>query len=328
MAQVSAKAGKRSGENPRSSGAISHPLLKSTARHVRGNWQLYLLLVLPVAFLVTFNYIPMVGAQIAFRNYNPVLGIWRSPWIGLQEFYFWIDSPYFGVVMENTLVLGVYSLAVMIPAAIVLAIALNEVGNLLFKRFLQTVTFTPYFISVVVLVGLMEIMLSPSSGPLAGLWHVLGLGAVPNLFGEPGAFPSLYVWSGVWQGTGYGAVIYLASLTNASKELADAARVDGANRIQRIIHVDWPTIQPTVVILFILAIGNILGASFEKVYLMQTPLNLSTSEVISTYTYKVGLLDANFTFAGVVGLFNSVIGFILIMITNLIARYVSGSGLF
>lgn len=297
-------------------------------KQIRRHWALYLLMIVPLAFLITFSYVPMAGAQIAFRDYNPIQGIWNSPWIGMQEVDFWIQSPYFWPIVTNTLVLGLYSLAVGTPAAIILALALNEVKLAFFKRSVQLITFAPYFISAVVLVSLLQIMLAPTVGPLADLYRVLGLGTPPDLFASPSAFPSLYVWSGVWQTSGYGAVVYLAALSNASPELYEAARIDGASRIQRIIHVDWPVLKPTVIILFILTIGTVLGASFEKVYLMQTPLNLSTSEVISTYTYKMGLVDANFTFAGVVGLFNSVVGFILVLLTNIVARFVSQTSLF
>ncbi len=302
---------------------------KSLAKRIIRHWQLYAMISLPLAFLAIFNYWPMLGIQIAFRMYNPVGGIWHSPWIGMQEMQFWLQSPYFWPTLDNTLTIGVYSLIIGTIASIVLAIALNEVKHLWFKKTIQTITYIPYFVSAVVLVGMMQILLAPSASPLAGLFHLFGVSNVPDWMSSPGAFSSLYVWSGVWQTTGYGAVIYLAALSNVNPELYDAARIDGASRFQRILNIDWQGIKPTVIVLVILAIGGLLNAaSLEEVFLMQNPLNMSTSQVISTYTYQVGLVDANFSFATAVGLFNSVIGFILLVIANIVARYVSDTSLF
>jgi putative aldouronate transport system permease protein len=295
------------------------------ARH----WQLYILIAAPTAFLAIFNYWPMLGVQLAFRNYNPRLGMWGSPWIGMQEINLWLQSPYFWPVLQNTLVIGVYSLIVGTIAAIVLALALNEVKHRWFKSTIQTVTYIPFFVSVVVLVGMMQLLFATSDSPWARLYSGLGVHPASDLFGNPTAFSSLFVWSGVWQATGYGAVIYLAALSSVSPELYDAARIDGASRIQRMLNIDWQAIRPTVVVLVILAVGGLLNAaSFEKAYLLQNPLNLSTSEVISTYVYKIGLQNGDFSFAAAVGLFNSVVGFVLLLITNLVARIVSKTSLF
>jgi putative aldouronate transport system permease protein len=294
---------------------------------IRRHWQLYLVIALPTAFLITFNYIPMVGVQIAFRDYNPIGGMWGSPWIGWQEFQFFVQSPYFWPLIQNTLTLSLYALLIGTPATVILALALNEVKHAAFKRAVQMVTYAPYFISTVVLVGMMEIILSPTNGLLNQLTAVVGVHP-PDLLGSPTAFPSLYVWSGVWQETGYGAVIYLAALANVNLELYEAARIDGASRWQKILYIDFPAIRPTVIILTILAVGNLMGVGFEKVYLLQTPLNLSSSEIIATYVYKNGLLDANYSFAAAVGLFNSVINFLLILIVNFIAKRVSDTSLF
>jgi putative aldouronate transport system permease protein len=294
---------------------------------IRRHWQLYLVIALPTAFLITFNYIPMVGVQIAFRDYNPIGGMWGSPWIGWQEFQFFVQSPYFWPLIQNTLTLSLYALVVGTPATVILALALNEVKHAAFKRVVQMVTYAPYFISTVVLVGMMEIILSPTNGLLNQLTAVVGLHP-PDLLGSPTAFPSLYVWSGVWQETGYGAVIYLAALANVNLELYEAARIDGASRCQKVRYIDFPAIRPTVIILTILAVGNLMGVGFEKVYLLQTPLNLSSSEIIATYVYKNGLLDANYSFAAAVGLFNSVVNFLLILIVNFIAKRVSNTSLF
>ncbi|HZS87219.1 MAG TPA: ABC transporter permease subunit [Chloroflexota bacterium] len=301
--------------------------VRRTWLKIRRHWQLYPVIALPTAFLITFNYIPMVGVQIAFRDYNPIGGIWGSPWIGLQEFQFFFQSPYFWPLIQNTLTLSLYALLVGTPATIILALALNEVKHAAFKRTVQMITYAPYFISTVVLVGMMFIILSPSTGLVGQIAGLLGVPA-PNLLASPDAFPSLYVWSGVWQETGYGAVIYLAALATVNLELYEAARIDGASRWQKIRHIDLQAIKPTVIILTILSVGNLLGIGFEKVYLLQNPLNLSTSEVISTYVYKNGLLDANYTFAAAVGLFNSLVNFVLVLIVNFVARRVSNTSLF
>jgi putative aldouronate transport system permease protein len=238
-----------------------------------------------------------------------------------------VQSPYFWPLIQNTLTLSLYALLIGTPATVILALALNEVKHAAFKRAVQMVTYAPYFISTVVLVGMMEILLSPTNGLLNQLTAVVGVHP-PDLLGSPTAFPSLYVWSGVWQETGYGAVIYLAALANVNLELYEAARIDGASRWQKILYIDFPAIRPTVIILAILAVGNLMGVGFEKVYLLQTPLNLSSSEIIATYVYKNGLLDANYSFAAAVGLFNSVVNFLLILIVNFIAKRVSNTSLF
>jgi putative aldouronate transport system permease protein len=291
-------------------------------------WQLYLLISVPTAFLIVFNYLPMVGAQLAFRDYSPLQGIWGSPWIGTQEFTTFFASPYFWPVIKNTLVLGLYSLLAGTPAAIILALLLNEVKHGWFKRFTQTVTFFPYFISVVVLVGMMNILLSPTIGVLAQVYALFGVHNPPDLLGDPNAFASLYAWSGVWQTTGWSAVIYLAALATVDPSLYEAAQIDGASRLQRMLHIDLAAIRPTIVVLVILAAGSVMAVGFEKVYLMQNPLNLSTSEVINTYVYKIGLLNDDFSFSSAVGLFNSAINFVLILVVNLVARRVSDTSLF
>lgn len=298
-------------------------------RNAKRHWQLYILISIPTAFLIAFNYWPMAGIQVAFRMYNPIGGIWHSPWIGMQEMDMWLQSPYFRPILQTTLVIGIYSLVAGTLASIILALALNEVKHVWFKKSVQTITYVPFFISAVVLVGMMQILLATTGSPFADIFQLFGIKNVPDLMASPGAFSSLYVWSGVWQATGYGAVIYLAALSNVNPEMYDAARIDGASRFQRIWNIDWQAIKPTVIILVILAIGGLLNAaSFEKVYMMQNPMNLSSSEVISTYTYKVGLLDSNFSFATAVGLFNSVVGFVLLVIANLVARFVSATSLF
>jgi putative aldouronate transport system permease protein len=297
-------------------------------KRMLGIWQLYALISVPLAFLIVFNYIPMVGAQLAFRDYSPLQGMWGSPWIGTVEFTNFFDSPYFKQVIVNTLVLGVYSVAAGTPAAIILALLLNEVKHAWFKKTVQTVTFLPFFISVVVLIGMMNIVLSPTAGILGQFAGLLGVRHPPDILANPNAFASLYVWSGVWQTTGWGAVIYLAALATVDPTLYEAATIDGASRWQRMLHIDLPAIRPTIVVLTILAAGNVMAVGFEKVFIMQNPLNLSTSEVINTYVYKIGLVNDDFSFSSAVGLFNSTVNFVLILTVNFVARRVSDTSLF
>lgn len=295
---------------------------------VRRHWQLYVMLVPPLTFLAVFNYWPILGAQIAFRAYNPVQGIWHSPWTGLLQFRQWVSNPEFWPVIRNTLVVSVYSLGVSIPATIVLALLINEVRHHRFKKFVQSVTYFPYFISVIVLVGMMQLLLNPTTGLMQQIGNALGLHHLPDLFGSSGAFSSLYVWSGVWQETGYGAIIYLGVLATVNIELYEAARLDGATILQKIRYIDFPAIRPTIVILLILGLGSVLGVGFEKVFLLQNPLNVSSSQVVSTYVYQMGLVQANFSFGTAVGLFNSAISLVLIVAANFAARRLAGTSLF
>lgn len=292
------------------------------------HWHLYVLIALPCAFLLTFHYIPMVGIQIAFRNYDPIQGVWGSPWTGLAQFQAWVANPDFWPVIRNTLVVGGYSLLAGTPCTIILALALNEVRHRRFRKAVQNITYFPYFISVIVMVGIMQLVLSPQTGLLTQLAGVFGIHQIMDLFGSAAAFPSLYVWSGVWQESGYGAIIYLGVLSTVDPTLYEAARMDGAGILQKIRHVDLPAIRPTIVILLILQLGGLLGVGFEKVYLLQSALNLSTSQVISTYVYTFGLVQDNFSFGAAVGVFNSVIGLILILSANFVARRVSDTSLF
>jgi putative aldouronate transport system permease protein len=301
-----------------------HVLKKSLTRH----WPLYAIIALPTAFMLVFSYWPLLGVQIAFRNYSPVKGMWRSQWIGFEEFHQFFTSPYFWPLIRNTLSLSVYYVVLSIPCAVILAVSLNEVRHERFKKLVQMITYAPYFISTVILVGMMQIVLSPSSGPLTQLFHEFGVNNPPNVMASARGFSSLYVWSGVWQETGYGAVIYLAALAGVNPELYEAAKMDGASRLQKIWYIDLPGIMPTIIILTILSVGGLLSVGFEKVYLMQNDLNLSNSEIISTYVYKIGLINANFSFAAAVGLFNSFVGLILISAVNFVARKVSDSSLF
>ncbi|GAA5003571.1 ABC transporter permease [Actinopolymorpha pittospori] len=297
-------------------------------RQIRHGWQLYLMLLLPVAYVLVFQYWPMFGVQIAFRNYNVVQGITGSPWVGLQNFERFIDSYMFWPVIRNTIVLQGYELVATFPLPIVLALALNYVRLRWFKRSVQMITYAPHFISTVVIVGMLFVLLDPRTGLLNNLLGLVGIDAI-DFMGNPDYFRHLYVWSGVWQSLGFNAIIYLAALAGIDPELHEAAIVDGATKIKRIWHIDLPGIAPIAVILLILNIGSILSIGFEKALLMQNPLNLATSEVIDTYVYKVGLASdvPQFSYAAAIGLFRSVVGLLLLVLANQLARRFAKSSL-
>ena len=283
------------------------------------NWQLYIMIAPAILLVFIFNYIPMAGAQIAFRDYNPIGGIWGSPWVGLKNFEWFFSIPDAWRMIRNTLVLSGLGIALGFSAPIILALMINEIPNERFKRYVQTVTYAPNFISTVVMVSILLTILNPRIGVVGLLieWFKL---PVTDLIGKPQAFPWIYVISNIWQYAGFDAIVYLAALSAISPELYEAARMDGATRLQKMRHIDIPGILPVIVILLILEMSNILGIGFEKIFLMQNSLNLSVSEVISTYVYKMGLLRSDFSFGTAVGLFNSVVNFTLLISANWIAR--------
>jgi putative aldouronate transport system permease protein len=289
-------------------------------------WQLYLIMVPALLYFIIFKYIPMVDAAIAFKDYKLVLGIWGSPWVGFKHFMTFFNNPMFLTLLRNTLGLSFYALVVGFPIPILLALFLNEIKDGFFKRSVQLVTYAPYFISTVIMVSMLMLIFSLRLGVVNIALKELGLKQV-NFLGLPNLFPSIYVWSGIWQYSGYSAIVYLAALSGVDPQLHEAAKVDGASRIQRILNVDLPGIMPVAVILLILNVGSLLSVGFEKVYLMQNTLNLETSEVIATYVYKIGLLNSNFSFATAVGLFNSVVNMVLLVIVNIFAKRVSNTSL-
>lgn len=295
-------------------------------RSLRRNWQLYLIMLPALLYFLIFRYIPMANAVIAFKNYNVVDGIWGSPWAGFKHFDLFFSNPVFWTLLRNTLWLSVYALLAGFPIPIILAIALNEVRDGFFKRSVQMITYAPYFISTVVLVSMIMLVLAPRLGIFNLGLQALGMQPL-NFLGRPDLFPSIYVWSGVWQNSGYAAIVYLAALSGVDPQLYEAARVEGASRWQKILYIDLPGIMPVAVILLILSVGSLLAIGFEKVYLLQNPLNLSSSEIIATYVYKIGLLNANFSFATAVGLFNSVINMVLLILVNAYVKRVSDMSL-
>lgn len=304
-------------------GKSGNTLLKAMLRH----WQLYLIILIPVLFVIIFNYIPMYGVIIAFKNYRIKEGIWGSPWVGLKYFEQFFKNPASYSIIVNTLKVSLYSIVAGFPLPILLAIGLNELKSRRFRKTIQMVTYAPYFISTVVLVG----MLIQFSDPRIGLFNILlravGFDSV-NFMAKESLFLHLYVWSGIWQSTGYGAVIYLAALAGIPLELYEAAVIDGANKWQRIWYIDVPSILPTAAILLILSFGQVMNVGFEKVYLMQNAANINASEVISTYVYKVGLINMNLSFSTAVNLFNSVVNLFMILFVNFTANRLNQVSLF
>jgi putative aldouronate transport system permease protein len=301
-----------------------HPMRRAF-RQIHRNRGLYALLLPAAALLLCFAYKPMYGVVIAFKDFSPALGITGSPWAGFKYFDKFFHSYQFSRTIKNTLIISVYSL-VTFPIPIVLALMINQMRTNRFKRFFQTVTYMPHFISTVVMVGLLLILFSPGNGLIGNLYRLFGAEA-PNVMGSAGLFSSVYVWSDVWQHAGWDSIIYIAALSTVDPSLYEAATVDGASRWQRIRYIDIPMLMPTAVTLLILRVGGLLGVGFEKVYLMQNNLNISSSEIISTYVYKIGLLSNQYSFSAAINLFNTVINFFLLILVNRIARKVSGSSL-
>lgn len=293
---------------------------------IHDKWQLYLLVVPAFVFLLVFAYGPMYGVLIAFKDYDPTLGIWGSPWVGVKYFSQFFHSYYFWDLLKNTLGIQVYELAVGFPLPIILALAINQLRDGPMKKFTQTVTYAPNFISVVVMVGMLIAFLDPSTGLIN---HMLGLfGIKPISFmSDPKWFKTIYVLSDVWQQTGWGSIIYLAALAGVDPTLHEAAIVDGASRLQRIWHIDLPAIVPTMVILLILNVGNLFSMGYEKILLLQNPLNLSSSNVIATFVYNQGLINGQYSYAAAVGLFNSAINATLLVAVNAISKRVSDNSL-
>ncbi len=296
-------------------------------RRVRRDWQIYLLILPTIIYFVVFCYIPMYGAQIAFRDYIPMRGVWASRWVGFKHFERFFQGPFFIQVVGNTLRISLYSIIAGFPLPILLAILLNYQRYKKFGRIVKSVSIAPHFISTVVLVGMLQVFFSVYNGPvskvLACFGHEMG-----NVLASPTAFDDLYVWSGIWQGTGWSAIIYIGALTTISPEMHEAAVVDGASIVRRIISIDIPLIMPTIMLVLIMNCGSILSVGFEKAYLLQNSINATASEVISTYVYKQGMQGSQFSYSSAVGLFNSGVNFLLILIVNAISKRLTLIGLF
>jgi putative aldouronate transport system permease protein len=293
----------------------------SRYRSFINHWQLYILLILPIFYVFVFKYLPMYGIQIAFKQYNLSLGIKGSPWAGLKWFQMFFNSQQFSRLLVNTIGISVYQLSASFFLPIILAIAMNEMRNAKFRKTVQMISYMPHFLSVVVICGILQQVLS-LNGMVNNLMAGFGMDKIQFL-GRPELFKHIYVWSGIWQNVGYNAIIYIAALSGISPELHEAAKVDGANIWQRIWNVDIPGIMPTAVILLIMNSANILSVGFEKVFLLQNPLNMRASDVISTYVYRLGMVNMEYSLSTAVGLFQSVVSMILLCTVNWISSRLS-----
>lgn len=307
--------------------AAQRDLLK---KQIKARWQIYLLLLLPLAYILIFAYIPMGGLVMAFKDYDMTKGIWGSDFVGLANLQKFFSSYKFTQVLKNTLTVSVYSLLITFPVPIIFALILNSFPGKRFNKVVQTTTYIPYFISTVVMVGLVMQVLNYRTGIYGALYSLFTGKVAPDILGKASSFKHVYVWSSVWQTTGYSAIIYIAALANVDPSLHEAAKIDGASRFQRVRYVDWPSIMPTATIMLILAAGNIMNVGFEKVLLLQNDLNIASSEVISTYVYKVGLARGigDFSLSTAIGMFNSVINFVLLVSVNWLSKRLSGNGIF
>jgi len=288
--------------------------------------ELYLFCVPGIIITLIFHYWPIYGVQIAFRDYSFRKGIWGSQWIGLSHFVRFFESPYAWQLILNTLILSFYSLAAGFPIPIILALMLNSFRHKRYGKTIQMITYAPNFISVVVMCGMLILFLSPRVGVFNKIIGLFGAEAL-NVMAMESAWRHLYVWSGVWQGMGYASVVYLAALASVSPELHEAAIVDGATKFQRVLHIDFPSILPVTVMLLILSFGSIFSVGFEKAYALQNSLNLGVSEIISTYTYKIGILSGDLSFSTAIGLFNSAVNAVLLITVNKVSAKLSGNAL-
>ncbi|MGI6691563.1 MAG: ABC transporter permease [Christensenellales bacterium] len=305
---------------------LSKQGIKRRFMRVGRYWELYLFLVPAIVLIAVFNYWPMYGIQIAFRDYKPLLGITGSKWVGLKHFNRLLSLPALKQIVSNTFTLAALGIVVGFPFPIMLAIILNQLRSERFKRVVQTVTYLPHFISTVVLVGMLFVFLSPTYGIWGVIARELGVEA-RNIMGEKSSFKWVYTISGIWQNCGWDAIIYLAALSSIDPTLYEAAVIDGANRWHRIWYIDLPSILPTMTILLILSSGGFLSVGFDKVFLMQTDATLSVSEIISTYTYKMGLVNSQYSFSTAVSLLNTLVNFIILVTVNFIASKVSETSL-
>ena len=297
-------------------------------RYLVHNWELWLMLLPAIVYIFIFCYVPMYGVQLAFRKYSFKAGITGGEWVGFKYFEQYFTSSMFWPTLRNTFVISFFSIVVGFPAPIILAMIINQIKSKKWKRVVQTTVYIPYFISTVVLVSMINVMFQNGSGVLDQALKAIGLvSSSTNILGSAKTFVPLYVLTGVWQSMGWNSIIYLAALSSVDSQLYDACKIDGANRWQTMIHIDFPSILPTIMILLILNMGNILNVGFDKVYLMQNSLNLSVSQVISTYVYDVGIQSSQFSYATAVGLFNTVVNFVFLVATNFISKKITGQGL-
>ena len=287
---------------------------------------LYLLLLPSFIIMFIFTYLPMYGVVIAFKDFTPAKGIMGSSWAGLKYFKQYFNSFQFWPTIKNTLILSIYSIVVTFPLPIVLALICNQMRTGKFKKIFQVSTYLPHFISTVVMCGMIILFLSPSSGVIAKLLSLVGI-QMPNVMGSAGAFPSVYVWTEVWQHLGWDSILYIAALAAIDPSLYEAATMDGASKWQKMLKIDIPLLMPTATVMFILRMGSVMNVGFEKVYLLQNNLNTASSEIISTYVYKMGLVSSQYSLSSAIGLFNNLINLVLLVTVNYISKKMGDTSL-
>lgn len=303
------------------------PLGARIVRSIKRDWQLYLLCVPALIFVFIFMYGPMYGIQIAFKDFTAGKGITGSPWVGFKHFVRFFTAPNFWTILRNTISISLYSLIAGFPFPILIALIINQTRSLKFKKVVQTTIYAPHFISVVVMCGMITMFLSPSTGIINNVIAAFG-GEKIYFLAKPELFYHIYVWTDIWQNTGWGTIIYIAALSSISPELYEAAKIDGANKLQTIINVDIPSILPTVAMLFILNMGSFMSLGFQKAFLLQNPLNADTSEIISTYVYKIGLVKSQFSYSTAISLFNTIVNIIMLFVANTVSKKLSETSLF
>lgn len=300
--------------------------IRKVWKNIRKCAGLYAMLAFPIIWYIIFKYVPMYGLQIAFRKFNPTLGITKSPWAGLTYFKQFFGSYYFTDILRNTVTLSLFTMLIGFPMPIILALLINEIKNVKFKKLIQNITYMPNFLSVVVIVSMLTLFSNRDYGLFNKIRELFGAAPV-DLMSKPAYFQPLYVFSNVWQFMGFNAIIYIAALAGVDQELYEAASIDGASRMQKILHISLPCIMGTILIMFIMRIGSLMSVGFEKVYLMQNNVNLSASEIISTFIYKNGIQKGQFSYSTAVGLFNSVINFALLVSANFVSKKTTDTGL-
>ena len=293
---------------------------------IKSSRALYLLLLPSFIIFLLFTYYPMYGVIIAFKDFSPAQGILGSPWVGFKNFIQYFNSYQFWPTIRNTIVISLYTIVVTFPLPVFLALMCNQIRARRFKKFFQVSTYLPHFISTVVMCGMIILFLSPSTGIIAKLAELFGF-TLPNLMGSAPAFPSIYVWTEAWQHVGWDSILYIATLSAIDPTLYEAATMDGASKWKRMIHIDVPALLPTATIMFILRMGSVMSVGFEKIYLLQNTLNSSTSEIISTYVYKMGLVSNQYSLSSAIGLFNNVINLVLLLLVNYTSKKLSDTSL-
>lgn len=300
--------------------------IKELGRDMKKNWILYAMILPVVLYYIIFAYVPMTGIQLAFKDYIVKRGIWGSPFVGLKHFERFFSNYNFTLLIKNTIGISLYSLLVGFPIPIIFALMLNYLKSMHLRKTVQMVSYAPYFISTVVMCGMITIFLNPDTGIFNTIRNVFHLESM-DFLGKPRLFKSIYVWTGIWQGVGWSSIIYISALSGVDQQLHEAAIVDGATKLQRIFHVDLPSLKPTVIMLLILQIGQMMNVGFEKVFLLQNSLNMKASDVIATYVYRVGLVQNDYSYSTAVGLFNAVINLLLIVAANQIAKKLADESL-